>query len=512
MKIALKDLVLSKENPRKTKAAAAQHDALVASIKAYGLLQPLIVRPMADNDNKFEVIDGGRRFGALKELGLETIECMVNKTEFGIAEIGTSANMMRAAMHPLDEAEVIARLLADGDTADNIGARFGQTDRWVHQRVKLSGLCKPVKDLFRAGGIDLSAAQAFTLVGKPEQEAYLKKAKSPWQLEANNILRAFKGDKISVDVAIFDIALYPEHSIVRDLFGEDTFFSDREKFIELQTGAINEMVEKVRGEGWSDVLVMMVGHDHVILNKYVRVEGRITKSDRSKYVAVVVFTPRSGAVSCDRGFVLRKGASKVDMGKTASEDSTTDDKVAPQTAYDLSQSQEEMIGALQTVAVQEAIASGDTYLALRTLLEPLLSDRMAGGPAWSGIRHSTPNFLGVNVMFTDKITDIEIEGKQPKFPSRQDFQDMPWEKVMELVRYAALYGMTLVTRPNKEARSELEGLEIDWFRWDEGFLRRYRLDALQNLAKKLKIDFEDKKKKDLIAEILASGKKITPLK
>ena len=47
---------------------------------------------------------------------------------------------------------------------------------------------------------------------------------------------------------------------------------------------------------------------------------------------------------------------------------------------------------------------------------------------------------------------------------------------------------------------------------DEEISKRYRLDALQSLAKKLKVPFEDVKKKDLVAAILASDQKLIPLK
>lgn len=512
MQIAFNKLSVSAENPRTTKAATAQHDALVASIKSHGLIQPLVVRPHANNNGRYEVVDGSRRFAALKEIGLETVECVVNLNEHSIAEIGTAANMMRAAMHPLDEATVIARLFADGESAEAVGLRFGQTTKWVDQRVKLEGLSKSVKNLFRAGNIDIEAAQAFTLGTKPEQDAYVKAAKNTWQMEADTIHRHFSNAKVNAKHAIFDLALYPDKAVIRDLFGEDVYLSDREKFMELQTVAIEALVEKLRAEGWSDVLTFMSGPDYTIANKYVRVDGSIKKADRSKYVSMVVFDPRSGAVSSDRGFVLRKNADKVKVGAAPADDAVDDADVKPLDYFDLNKSQVEIAGALLTSGLERAIAGGDTYLALKTLLQPQLAYGKSSKecPAWARSGSSGANYLGINLMMTDKIESPEV--KETSFPSRKVFDALPWDKVMELVCDAAVHLVQTLPHPDEGAVSELKATGTEWFRFDEGFLKRYRLDALQSLAKKLKVPFEDVKKKDLVAAILASDQKLIPLK
>lgn len=512
MQIALKDLRVSKENPRKTPADAAAHAALVASIKAHGLIQPLVVRPQADNDNKYDVIEGGRRMAALSEIGVAEVDCVVNESAVSIGELGTVANMMREAMHPLDECTVISRLFADGETAEAIGVRFGQTARWVEQRAKLAGLSPAVQKLYRAGEIDGEAAKAFTLGTKQQQEAYVKSVKVDWQLEAETIENAFTDKAVNAAHAIFDLAQYPEKSILRDLFGDDVYFTDREKFTELQTIAINTLVENLKAEGWSDVLVFMGGRDYAIENKYVAVEGRIKKEDRSKYVSMVVFDPRSGAVSSNRGFVLRKNANKVKVGETPADDVVADEDVKPQTAYDLNKSQLELVGAFLTRGIERAIAGGDTYLALKMLIGNLLSQKgKRNGLQWSGVMPVSPNYIPANVMLADKIENEDIDAGQ--FPERAAFEKMLWDDVEKLIQAAALNAMQVRNGRDKEMEKELEALKVLWFRWDEGFLKRYRLDALQNLAKRLKIAFDGKKKKDLVADVLAvNDQTFIPLK
>lgn len=514
MQIEVSKLVVSKENPRKTKASKEAHDALVASIKHHGLIQPLVVKQSADNDNLFEVIDGGRRFAAIKEAGLEKVEVVVNEAEFGAAELGTAANMMRAAMHPLDEAQVIARLIADGENIEDVAGRFGQTEKWAAQRIKLDGLSTKAKKMFRDGAFGIATAEALTLGSKSAQDEYLATAKEDYHFNANAIVRHFTNGKIPADRAIFPLDQYPERYIERDLFSDDVWLTNRELFTELQVKAVHELAEKLRGEGWSDVLVLLNGHDGTILNKYVPAgDGHIKKADRSKYVAVVVFTPGSGSVSCDRGLVLRKAAGKIRVGEETGADVADPEEVKPLTVFDLSDTQQQIAGAMATSALMHAISSGDVYLAYRTICEGLMQP-IGGTPApWVGIRAARPDFNPVNIMLTDKI-EVGDSPTLKKFPSREAFKALTHTERAALICDAALSAMRVMTVPSSEALKELKEIDADWFRWDEGFLKRYRLDQLQDLAKRLKIDYEDVKKKDLIAAILAyeGERSVVPLK
>lgn len=508
MKVAFDKLKVSRENPRKTQPDRAAHDALVASIRAHGLIQPLVVRALADNDNKYEVVDGSRRFHALLEIGADTVECHVNKGPFGIAEIGTAANMMRSAMHPLDEADVITRLMSEGDDAEAIGLRFGQTERWAMQRAKLSGLSAKTQKLFREDAIGLRAAQALTLGTTAQQDKYLKSATKPWQLESGSIERHFTEQSYNAKVAIFELDKYPKSAMVRDLFGEDIWLTDTNKFVEMQTVAATTLAESVRAEGWSDVLLLLDGRDQEISTKYVTVTGRISKAERAKHVSMVVFDPRDGSVSVTRGLVSRKSANKIAKGEKPGEDTVAAEDVRPSTPYDLSRSQNEIIGAMLTSGVERAIARGDGYLALITLVGALLEkDKL---PPWGTIQSSPPSYLNVNVMLTEKIENTP--SIKMVFPTRAQFDKMSAAQISKVLCAAATNVMQVMVGRDKWTEGELVTLAASWFRLDEGFLKRYRLDALQLLAKKLKVPFEDVKKKDLITAIMAGGQTFIPLK
>jgi hypothetical protein len=254
----------------------------------------------------------------------------------------------------------------------------------------------------------------------------------------------------------------------------------------------------------------MNGADGAILNKYVKAEERIKKADRSKYVAVVVFTPGSGAVSCDRGLVLRKAAGKIRVGEETGADVADPDEVKPLTVFDLSDNQQNIAGALATHALVTAIGEGDVYLAYKTICSALLTDAPV---PWAGLRPVTPSFTNVNVMLTDKVPEVP-EPLLKKFPTRDAFKAMTLAEKNSLICDAAISAMQTMGKPYPEALKELKDIEADWFRWDEGFLKRYRLDQLQDLAKRLKIEYEDVKKKDLITAILAyeGDRSVIPVK
>ncbi len=153
--------------------ARVQADAeLVASIKAQGLLENLIVVPRGKT--LYGVAAGARRLRALKALAAEDhipkhfpVPCLlVDKdaaTESSLAE-----NVVRIAMHPADQVVAFSKLAADGATAEQIAARFGVAERTVQKRVRLGGLPDEVLAAYREGRINTDTAEAFAVTADTE--------------------------------------------------------------------------------------------------------------------------------------------------------------------------------------------------------------------------------------------------------------------------------------------------------------------------------------------------------
>jgi ParB/RepB/Spo0J family partition protein len=500
MQIEMAKLSLSKENPRKTPASQAAHDSLVASMVAHGQIIPLVVRPNGSGDS-YIVVDGGRRFAAMAEAGILSAECVVNETDFGDAELGTAANMMRAAMHPLDECDVIARLVADGEDAGEVAGRFGQTERWALQRMKLNDLSAKVKKLFRDGAIGISAAMAFTLGNHKEQDDYVRQMKEPWHSEEATIRRYFTHASFDMKHAWFPVEKIPRTSLIADLFSEVVLCADRKLYETLQKAAIEAKAKELMAEeGWSDVIVFWNGINHAVFGKYVKVSGRITKKDREKLTCFIAYNPSSGEAKLDAGYALRK-QTKVTKGAQAGDDKAAADDVTDLTADDLSGSQLEIMGAYLTKAIEAKIDGGDVWLALKTIVQPLLDP--ASKAEWTTVRPSTSNYIPVNVMLSEKFEN-STDNVAVKFPSRTSFDQMAWDKVGELICTAALRAMQIMKSPYGEALKIVKDDEVPWMGLDEGFLKRYRTDQLTDLAERLRIKVDGDKKNDVIRAILAA--------
>lgn len=255
--VVLSKLVATKCNPRKVKPAKDAHRRLVASIKAHGLLQPLVVRE-AEGGKQYLVIAGNRRLAALREVhkGKDAkIPCMLDKREEEPAEaISLAENFAREGMHPLDEAETFAALASgEGKDAEAIAADFGVTKHYVQQRMKLAALAEVIKSNYRQGHIDTAVAEAFSAVPEAKQiELWKELDGNPHHARQvrNRIATAW----IDGSRAIFDIATLPAEAVSRDLF-DDKVLIERRVFMDAQVRALIEERDKLVETGWSDAVI-----------------------------------------------------------------------------------------------------------------------------------------------------------------------------------------------------------------------------------------------------------------
>jgi len=252
--IPLSDLKHSPDNVRKVKSSRDSIAQLAASIQAKGLLHNLVV---VENGKGYNVIDGNRRLDALNKVYKDkktAINCIV--LESNDNEVGLHANMMREDMHPLDECDVIQALVADGsEDYDSVAKRFGQTKRWVEQRVSLSELSDKAKEMFRAYHFNLAVAQAFTLGTHEKQDAYLDYGYESYHAES--VKRDMVDKKIPTTAALFEIGTEERArlDIEADLFGEEEFITNKQAFAKLQASHILNVVEGHRKD-YMDVIYL----------------------------------------------------------------------------------------------------------------------------------------------------------------------------------------------------------------------------------------------------------------
>jgi ParB family chromosome partitioning protein len=171
LSVSIDRLTLSYENVRKTDLSVA-HDEMVASLLHHGLQQNLVVVP-SEEPGRYEVVAGGRRLAALKELRVRglvvpnigeewAIPCRVADAR-DAAEISLAENVVRVAMHPADQFEAWTRLAEEGKTPAETATRFGVSERTVRQRLKLGRVAPELMQAFREDKLTLDALTAFTI-------------------------------------------------------------------------------------------------------------------------------------------------------------------------------------------------------------------------------------------------------------------------------------------------------------------------------------------------------------
>jgi ParB/RepB/Spo0J family partition protein len=168
--IPLDQLHESPFNPRRT---FADIDGLAASIQAEGRVhQPLLVRPRITNTLRpdepegFEVIFGHRRLRAAELAGLASVPCMVRAmTDAEARSAQIAENLQRADVHPIEEAEGMQAMMADGLSADELAATVGKSRSYVYSRLKLLQACPPVRMACLQGEIGSEVALLVARVG-----------------------------------------------------------------------------------------------------------------------------------------------------------------------------------------------------------------------------------------------------------------------------------------------------------------------------------------------------------
>ncbi len=142
---------------------------LVTSIKEVGLLQPVVVREVADG--RYELIMGERRFRASKEAGLAAIPAIVREThDNDLLRDALLENLHRQQLNPLEEAAAYQQLLDDfGATHEELAARIGRSRSQVTNTIRLLNLPGTVQKRVAAGV--LTAGHARALLGLDDSDA-----------------------------------------------------------------------------------------------------------------------------------------------------------------------------------------------------------------------------------------------------------------------------------------------------------------------------------------------------
>lgn len=168
--LALKQLRAGKYQPR-TKMEQEKLEELADSIAREGIMQPLLVRPLAEQEGLFEIIAGERRFRAAKIAGLSEVPVLIRDVSDEQAAImALIENMQREDLNPLEEAKGIRRLIDEFNfTHEQAAESIGRSRSYTSNLLRLINLAEPVQEMLLEGQIDMGHARALLAVNSAEQ-------------------------------------------------------------------------------------------------------------------------------------------------------------------------------------------------------------------------------------------------------------------------------------------------------------------------------------------------------
>lgn len=144
---------------------------LVHSVREFGVLQPIVVRPHPDDAGKYELVMGERRLRASKAAGLTSIPAVVKDTaNEDMLRDALLENLHRSQLNPLEEASAYQQLLADfGITQEQLADRIGRSRPQISNTLRLLKLPEPVQVRVAAGVLSAGHARAILAAGDSDE-------------------------------------------------------------------------------------------------------------------------------------------------------------------------------------------------------------------------------------------------------------------------------------------------------------------------------------------------------
>jgi ParB family chromosome partitioning protein len=170
--LRLNDMVAGQYQPRTHMDEGALYE-LAESIKAQGIMQPILVRRLTSgvNDGKYEIIAGERRFRAAKIAGLDSVPVLVRDVpDESAAAMALIENIQREDLNPLEEAQGLQRLVKEFGLTHELAAQaVGRSRSAASNLLRLLNLADPVQIMLMAGDIDMGHARALLALDRATQ-------------------------------------------------------------------------------------------------------------------------------------------------------------------------------------------------------------------------------------------------------------------------------------------------------------------------------------------------------
>ena len=271
--VKLSELIIDPANVRKT--GRGEEPKFAASIRARGIFEPMLVRP--SEKNGYMIINGGERFVALmhlKKKGEKANGVLVTddfpvrvevtaRDDAAARATSLATNLVRADMHPVDEFEAFAAMIADGATVESIAAEYARTVPQIRQALSIAVIAPEIRAAWREGKVDGEAAEAYAQTRDlAHQVRVFKKLKNrageAWSV--NEEIAGGRAHEIGKLLKLVGQKAYEAagHQVNPSLFGDD----DRETITVNNVPALKAMAaakvqaecDRLKKDGWNWVI------------------------------------------------------------------------------------------------------------------------------------------------------------------------------------------------------------------------------------------------------------------
>jgi len=170
--LSLESIHPNPDQPRKSFNISGLEE-LAASIRASGVIQPIVVRPDGD---EFQLVVGERRWRAAKQAGLTRIPAIVRKTtDAESLELALVENLLREDLNPMEEAEGYQRLLAEfGWTQEQLAQRVGRDRSSIANSLRLLRLPEAIQEDLRSARLTMGHARALLALASVTDQMKLR--------------------------------------------------------------------------------------------------------------------------------------------------------------------------------------------------------------------------------------------------------------------------------------------------------------------------------------------------
>lgn len=263
--VPLSQLVLRRTGRNVRKTSRISIPDLAASIQRVGLLQNLIVTLAADGEH-YEVVAGGRRLAALKLLVKKhriakdwEAPCLL-VTDGTARTASLTENVQREAMHPADQFEAFAALVAEGRPIEDIAADFSITPLVVQRRLKLANVSPRLMADYRADVVTLDQLMALSITDDHAAQEAAFYDSPTWQRSPHDLRERLTEREIDAYrhplVRFVGLDTYEQAGggIRRDLFSEGdagVYLIDAALLERLAQDKLAGITAKVKAEGWA---------------------------------------------------------------------------------------------------------------------------------------------------------------------------------------------------------------------------------------------------------------------